>query len=217
MSAAVAPIPGADRARIATWSRLLIVTAFAIGIVGGVTLATAVAKGPAAPAAPAAAAPAPAIATAMDSYLTYRATQSDQEAALVQHDARQAAAFRQVGAEGEADGFFDRDQVADLDRSADKVLEGPVEEPPDHVSYQLTLHTASSSARNSAAAGSKRSASTPALPAPTSMARSPRAAAPSATTAASAPAAVCPVWGSPRRSPRASRDWLASTPAAKGS
>ena len=95
MSAAVAPIPGADRARIATWSRLLIVTAFAIGIVGGVTLATAVAKGPAAPAAPAAAAPAPAIATAMDSYLTYRATQSDLAAALVQHDARQAAAFRQ--------------------------------------------------------------------------------------------------------------------------
>jgi hypothetical protein len=30
----------------------------------------------------------------MDSYLTYRATQSDLSAALVQHDAREAAAFR---------------------------------------------------------------------------------------------------------------------------
>jgi hypothetical protein len=94
MSAAVTPLPGADRARSANLSLLLIATAFAIGIIGGVALASAVAKGPTVPPAPVAAAPAPPIGTAMDSYLAYRAVQSNLATALEQHDARQAAVFR---------------------------------------------------------------------------------------------------------------------------
>ena len=68
----------------------------------------------------------------------------------------------------------------------------------------LPYYSCNFSCASGSAGGCKKSASTPASPAPMSMARSPPAAARSATTAASAPAAACRGPASAGRSTRAS-------------